>query len=222
MALVDLERFYSLLERLEARSPRVLLKDFRLRELPSQGVYFFREPGELRAPHSQERIVRVGTHAITSASRATLRSRLRAHRGNTQGAGNHRGSVFRRHVGAALIVRDQLNYPTWGRGSSTTAANRKLEEPLERAVSNYLWLTSVVWLAVPDALNGRGARAVIEKNSIALLASQGRADRPSPTWLGNHSPAEPIRRSGLWNVNHVDETCDPSFLDLLEAFIDRP
>jgi hypothetical protein len=56
------------------------------------------------------RVVRVGTHALTAASSATLWSRLRQHRGHLAGrdpgGGNRRASVFRRHVGAALIRRD--------------------------------------------------------------------------------------------------------------------
>jgi hypothetical protein len=55
-------------------------------------------------------VVRVGTHALTAASSATLWDRLRQHRGHLggrdPGSGNHRASVFRRHVGAALIGRD--------------------------------------------------------------------------------------------------------------------
>jgi hypothetical protein len=55
-------------------------------------------------------VVRVGTHALTAASSATLWDRLRQHRGHLggrdPGSGNHRAPVFRRHVGAALIHRD--------------------------------------------------------------------------------------------------------------------
>ena len=55
-------------------------------------------------------MVRVGTHALTATRKATLVGRLRQHRshlaGRDPGGGNHRGSVFRRHVGAALIHRD--------------------------------------------------------------------------------------------------------------------
>jgi hypothetical protein len=73
---------------------------------PRLGVYFFFEDGEVRANGSL-RVVRVGTHALTATSKATLWGRLRQHRGQvggrSPGGGNHRASVFRRHVGAALI-----------------------------------------------------------------------------------------------------------------------
>jgi hypothetical protein len=67
-------------------------------------VYFFFEDGEVRADGGL-RLVRVGTHALTATSKATLWGRLRQNRGQvggrSPGGGNHRGSVFRRHVGAA-------------------------------------------------------------------------------------------------------------------------
>jgi hypothetical protein len=44
----------------------------------------------------------VGTHALTATSQVTLWGRLRQHRGHLAGphpgGGNHRASVFRRHV----------------------------------------------------------------------------------------------------------------------------
>lgn len=106
----DADMFYRILDRLAAR----LGGPWRLRDYaggsgcPPQGVYFFYEDGENRADGSM-RVVRIGTHALTAASNATLWSRLRQHRGHLAGrdpgGGNHRASVFRRHVGAALIRR---------------------------------------------------------------------------------------------------------------------
>ncbi len=85
------------------------LRDCRAGDCPAGGVYFFFEDGEVRGDGSS-RVVRVGTHALTATSKATLWGRLRQHRGHLAGrdpgSGNHRASVFRRHVGAALIQRD--------------------------------------------------------------------------------------------------------------------
>jgi hypothetical protein len=184
-------------------------------------VYFFREPGEFRSSESSMRIVRVGTHAISSQSNASLRSRIRAHRGTNNGGGNHRGSVFRKHVGFALLARDHRDHPTWGHRSSASASVRESEKPLEARVSAYLGAMAVSWIAIPDEIDGRRARTIIERNSIALLASQGAIDRPSSGWLGFRSPAEPIRRSGLWNVNHVDDVWDSEFLDVMESIVNR-
>lgn len=44
-------------------------------------------------------------------------------------------------------------------------------------------------------------------------------DHPSGSWLGRHSASDKIRRSGLWNVDYVDQACDPAFLDVLESFV---
>ena len=109
----DADEFYRILDQLAARlgGPRRLRDCTGSSGCPPQGVYFFYEDGENRADGSR-RVVRVGTHALTATSKATLWGRLRQHRGQlagrNPGGGNHRASVFRRHVGAALIRRDGL------------------------------------------------------------------------------------------------------------------
>jgi cytoplasmic iron level regulating protein YaaA (DUF328/UPF0246 family) len=45
-------------------------------------------------------------------------------------------------------------------------------------------------------------------------------DPPSEKWLGNHSPNPAILGSSLWNVNHVEEGYDPSFLDTFERLVE--
>lgn len=106
-------RFYQALDQLAdiVGGPRLLRECHGSDGWPQHGVYFFFEPGEARADGSG-RVVRVGTHALTATSQATLWGRLRQHRGHLTGrhagGGNHRASVFRRHVGAALIIRDGL------------------------------------------------------------------------------------------------------------------
>jgi len=106
----DVDQFYRALSRPAdwLGGPRRLADCTGTDHWPRRGVYFFFEHGEVRADGSG-RIVRVGTHALTATSRTTLWGRLRQHRGNLAGyrplGGNHRGSVFRRHIGAALIRR---------------------------------------------------------------------------------------------------------------------
>src|SRR5262249_14219860 len=101
----ELDRFYALLDRLRVAQGhgRLLASCSGRLEWPARGVYFFAEPGELRRSASEvPRIVRIGTHAVSAGSKATLWGRLRTHRGGLSGSGNHRGSIFRQHVGAAL------------------------------------------------------------------------------------------------------------------------
>ena len=68
------------------------------------------------------------------------------------------------------------------------------------------------------------AVAYIERNSIALLSNFDKTemDGPSRGWLGHYSGRERVRRSSLWNNNHVDEAYDPEFLNSLRTFVDRP
>lgn len=207
--------FYALLEQLGERAgaPRPL-GDVDGADCPESGVYFFFEPGEYRQDGLTLRVTRVGTHAISGTSQTTLWNRLRTHRGTlgggNPGGGNHRGSVFRLHVGNALIARD--GHPeaagTWGQGSSVSAAEREPEEPLERAVSAHIRAMPVLWVSAPD----RDDRRSLERGSISLPSNHGRSpvDPPSPRWLGHYAASAEVRESGLWNINHVDEPADSS------------
>src|ERR1043166_7895880 len=111
----NLERFYSLIARLgDAPGQGQALRELVPRSsLPKRGVYFFCEPGESWSGKSgDQRVVRVGTHAVSAGSKSTLRGRLKQHLGTRSGGGNHRGSIFRLHVGAALLARDGIESAT--------------------------------------------------------------------------------------------------------------
>ena len=222
----DLSQFYELLSVLEKqRSQGRNLGEYTGRSRwPARGVYFFREPGEYRSSQPNvPRVVRVGTHAVSANSKSTLWNRLRAHRGNRDGGGNHRGSVFRLHIGAALLVRDRATVgelPTWAEGASAPRATRATEVAHECRVSAYIGSMSVLWVDVPDEPGPKSARAFIERNAIALLSNQLKPhDPPSVDWLGLHNPRVDIRRSGLWNLNHVHERYESAFLDILAQAI---
>lgn len=226
--LSDLNSFYRLLAELEGRigGLRRLADCHGRMQWPERGLYFFFEPGEQRSSDpATPRVVRVGTHALMSKSRTTLWKRLRQHRGTTTlRGGNHRGSIFRLLSGEALMNRDPLLAETsWGRGSSTTREIRQREREHESRVSAYLGAMSLSFLPIPDASGPDSARGLIERNSIALLSSfiSPTPDQPSQTWLGHHSGRERVRRSGLWNNNHVDEAHDPDFLNLFEDLVRR-
>lgn len=227
--LADTARFYDLLGRLDASKVQGLpLRSYGgTSGLPPRGVYFFREPGEQRSNDSNfPRVVRIGTHAVSVNSKSTLWQRLRAHLGTRTGGGNHRGSIFRLHVGAAMLARDQVDLPTWGKGSSAPPALREsqgmqaLESAWEQKVSEYIGAMTVLWVNVPDEPSSESIRAVIERNVIALLSNSfAPLDSSSLGWLGRHSPRGEIRRSGLWNLNYVDQGYDPCVLDLFESAV---
>ena len=190
---------------------------------PQRGVYFFMEDGENRSDSGTgPRIVRVGTHVVTARSQTSLWNRLSQHRGQTKsGGGNHRGSVFRRHVGQALIARRGDGPASWGAGGSAPASVRAAEQELERDVSSVIRAMPFLWLDIDDPPGPDSDRALIERNAIALLSNAGKdpLDPPSRTWLGRDSGNDRIARSGLWNVQHVDADYDPRFLHRLEALI---
>ncbi|MFC4247860.1 hypothetical protein ACFOZ7_13010 [Natribaculum luteum] len=227
----DIERLYWLLEELEETvGGKQKLKDCTgYMDWPDRGVYIFFAPDEYRESGDQLRITRIGTHAVSEGSSTSLWNRLRTHRGamrgTYEGGGNHRGSVFRKRVGEAFVERDSLHteYPHWGEGSSAKRERRLSELEMEQRVSDYLRDLPFLWLNVDDEPSADSQRAYIEQNTIALLSNYQRdaVDARSDDWLGKHSRSEKIRKSGLWNVNHVDEDYDPAFLDDVSAAIEN-
>jgi hypothetical protein len=215
---VDRQRLHDLLERLAtAQGGTRQLRDCHGRlDWPSHGVYFFYEAGETERD-GRPRIVRVGTHALSTTSRTTLWHRLRQHRGWTKGrspgGGNHRGSIFRLHVGAALIRRghrQQELLESWL--ARKPAQVHPAEGEIEREVTAVISRMPFTWLAVPTAADVSSGRGDVERNAIALLAGAA----PSPAWLGHYAPSSAVRESGLWNVNHVNDDYDTRFLLRLE------
>lgn len=190
---------------------------------PSHGVYFFYEPDEYRASGSKQfRVVRVGTHGVSAGSSRTLWNRLSNHKGTGSGGGNHRGSVFRRHVGAALMRQNPTAFSvkTWNMNVKSPPKSGTIERDAELAVSEFLGRMTVLWLAVPGPASTDCDRAYIERNAIALLTRNGGA-QSGPTWLGRHSSSSTIRESGLWNVNHVGGPIDSDFPSRFERYVDQ-
>jgi hypothetical protein len=234
--LRDLVRFYDLLDRLSQQigGPRLLAQSTGRHGWPQRGVYFFFEPDEMRRESGTgPRVVRVGTHAVTAVSRTTLWNRLSQHRGNVGSkGGNHRGSVFRKLVGAALQAKAATPaVQSWGHKQDARQAVLSLglsletlqaeEHPVEVAVSQYIGRMPFLWVAVPDMSGAGSDRSTIECGAISLLSNWDRPplDPPSETWLGLLSDRDRVSGSGLWNVQHVGEDHDPAFLQLLEERI---
>lgn len=225
-----LDRFYSLLADLErAVGGKKKLKNCHGRmDWPDRGVYFFFHPDERRDSTDQLRLTRIGTHAVSQGAGTSLWNRLRTHRGakrgSYEGGGNHRGSVFRKRVGEALIERDGLQeeYPDWGDGSTAGRDLRLVELEMERRVSEYVRDLPFLWVSVDDEPGSESDRSFIERNAIALVSNAGgeSIDPRNDDWLGHHSPVSDIRESGLWNINHVQEECRPEFLDTLAEYVE--
>jgi hypothetical protein len=227
----DLDRFYELLDDLSERvdGPRKLKRCTGYMDWPNRGVYFFLEPGDTRESTDQLRVTRVGTHAVSTGSNTTLWDRLKQHYGTGDGSsdhphgGGHRGSVYRKRVGEAIIEKHGLHadYPSWDDRWAAIdrerSAVRDEEYILERRVSASIREQPFLWVHLDDEPGPDSDRAVLEQNAIALLSNCEREslDPRRGDWLGRHSRSHKIQESGLWNVDHVDEEYDSSFLALL-------
>jgi hypothetical protein len=201
---------------------------------PDRGVYFFLEPGETRDSADQLRVTRIGTHAVSAGSSTSLWDRLKQHYGTGSGSSNHphggahRGSVYRKRVGEAIVEKHDLDddYPDWDKRWSSIDRERSEvrdeEYILERRVSSYIRDQPFLWVNLDDEPSADSDRAYLEQNVIALLSNfdEQPVDPREEGWLGRHSKSREIRESGLWNVNHVDESYDSVSLDLLEETVD--
>ena len=226
----NIDEFYALMGSLEKAcgGKRLLANCTGKTGWPQRGVYFFFEPAEFREDGYTPRVVRIGTHGLRP-SKSTLWGRLSQHKGNVGGSlpngGNHRGSVFRHHVGTALLSTG--DWPgevrtSWPVGQNAPRDVRRSEYPLEREVSARIRSMPLLWLDVGDDPSPTSERGVIERGAIGLLSNLGKIpiDEPSMAWLGRSAERERIRNSGLWNVNHVEEVPDHGWLEVLRSRID--
>ena len=166
--------------------------------IPKNGLYLLFQKGE--RGHGGERIVRVGTHTGVNQ----LRSRLKQHFITP----NKDRSIFRKNIGRALLARDDDPYaPVW-EIDCTSLASRALhgskvdparQAAIEKEVSRYIQDNfSFVTLRA----DGKEDRLRLESriiSTVSLCEDCG----PSKGWLGNFSPKEKIRESGLWLVNEL-------------------
>lgn len=221
----DLDRLYATLDE-DWRSP-VRLEDVSRRTIPAgAGIYFFFERGEIR-PDGRLRVVRVGESG-------NLRSRLLdqhltgTHRDNRYDSRHVLlSSIFRHHIGLALIRRDSLSLPgstsegavkTWVALKTSETSNRierDFERDVEERVTRPIGAMLVTWWLVTAH---RSRRKQLEEDLIGLLSNyRGGADDASSDWLGSRHRDERIRESGLWNIKHVEGDYDPVVLDRIRG-----
>ncbi len=216
----EIEIFYEMLDELLRRinGPRRVSELRRDSSFPTRGVYFYYEDGQMRpGSPTLRRVVRIGTHGLKKNSKSTLYERLCRHRGTKAGGGNHRGSIFRHHVGIALINKFNIDCPTWIK-KKPTPEERLAERPLEEKVSQYIGNMQVAWLSIPDKPSRLSLRGYIERNAIGLLSGKEPATR---TWMGNQTRNPEIQRSYLWNVKLIDHELEPDFLEVFRNQLRR-
>ncbi len=184
---------------------------FDTHQIPDNGIYILFEDGE--SAHGADRIVRVGTH--TGANQ--LPSRLKQHFVQE----NKDRSIFRKNIGRALLEKandpfgeqwewDLTSREARERFGPVLDTNRK--RSVERAVSEHIQRHfSFVVFRVDD----KDRRLSLERKLISTVSLCPEC-KPSPDWLGLHSPIRKIREHGLWLVNGLyGETLTPKDFDIL-------
>lgn len=162
-------------------------------DLPTQGIYFFYEEGEICLHTGNPRIVRVGTHGKDR----TLKQRLK----NDHYNGNRYGSIFRNYLGGALLKQSGASediIKEWRKGRKSK--KWKEFEDVERKVTEILKTKFFFRVIRVDSLE---ERKMFEEKIIATLSSCPMC-KASENWLGKFCWNEKVRKSGLWNSNFVD------------------
>lgn len=178
-------------------------------EIPfTNGIYVVFEKGEQY--YGMDRIVRVGTH--TSSNR--LKNRLTDHFVKE----NHDGSIFRKNIGKAILNADRDPYlPIWTLDTSKPENRKYLDSKknahTEKRVSKYLRenFTFAVF-----RVETKEERLRLEEAIITALNREPTFG-PGSHWLGNHSPENEIRESGLWLKQGLDGKVlsEREYVDLL-------
>jgi hypothetical protein len=166
-----------------------------LQKLPKNGIYIKFQVGELC--YNLDRIVRVGT----DRGENQLQSRLLQHFLNE----NQRRSIFRKNIGRCFLNQSNDEYlKSWDLNFTSKAdkvLNSKLvdlayELKVEKKISSYIQenFTFCVF-----ELNTKAERLFWETKIIATLGKDSFI-KSSSKWLGNYSPKERIKESGLWQI----------------------
>jgi len=171
---------------------------FDKQEIPENGIYILFERNEFA--HSTNRIVRIGTHT----GQNQLRSRLFQHFLKE----NKDRSIFRKNIGRALLNKDKNDFlEKWELDLTTRNAKnlhsdsvdfekqKEIEKKVTKQIQNNF---SFVVFQIDE----KDKRLEFEAKIISTV-SLCEECKPSENWLGNFSPKEKIRKSGLWLVNEL-------------------
>jgi hypothetical protein len=163
--------------------------------VPENGIYIMFENGE--TAHNGDRIVRIGTHT----GNKQLPSRIYQHFENE----NKNRSIFRKNIGRCFLNKNADPYLfIWNKDTTSRSdkerysklVNVEYEKNIEKEISIYIQTNlsfSIIEIPTKDE------RLCLEKQLIGTISFCEEC-KPSENWLGNYSPEERIRRSGLWQV----------------------
>lgn len=166
--------------------------------LPENGVYILFEKGEYG--HYGDRIVRIGTHTGDKA----LKERLLNH--FVKGFKDR--NIFRKNIGRAILNRDNNSYLDKWNLNLRSKENREkylhlidieFEKKLEGIISEYIQ-NNISFVLVEEI--DKGKRLFWERKLISEISNCCECNA-SKNWLGNYSPKNKIKKSGLWQVNEL-------------------
>lgn len=184
------------------------------REIPQNGIYILFENGEYG--HGVDRIVRIGTHT----GEDQLRSRLMQHFVME----NKDRSIFRKNIGRALLNKEHNPYlDVWEYDMTTNEdkerygylINRDIQNNIEKQVTRTIQNN---FSFVVFGVSNKNERLFLESKIISTVSLCNEC-RPSGKWLGNFSPKDKIKGSGLWLVNELYK--EPFTAKELNDFINK-
>lgn len=169
------------------------------RDIPQNGIYVVFESGEKF--YEFDRIVRIGTHTGTNQ----LYSRLNQHFIKE----NKNRSIFRKNIGRCFLNKEGSEYLKYWELDTTSREEKArnlhyvdhaLELQIEKRITKYIQeQLSFIAFEVHD----KEERLYWEAKIASTLAKSNEI-KPSLKWLGNYSPKDKIRMTGLWQVNELD------------------
>lgn len=182
-------------------------------DIPKNGIYILFEKGEFA--HGGKRIVRVGTHT----GKDQLRSRIKQHFLSE----NKDRSIFRKNIGRAILNTKNDSFIEQWEWDLTTRENKEKysdlldkekQEIIENQVTEYMQSN---FSFIVFEVNEKDDRMLFESRIISTVSNCKKCGG-NDSWLGNHSPKEKIRKSGLWQVNEIwkQSISDEEFLKLTE------
>jgi len=184
-------------------------------DLPSNGIYFFYEKGELWGHGGYgQRIVRIGTH-----KQGNFRNRIKEHflldkrlmDFDSMSMAPKDRSIFRKNIGRALIFGENPDYLRVWNIDFLTKKNRvkyahlrnidfekKIEEMITAVLRNSFSFRFIIIESEKQRIGSKG----LEGKLIGTVAHCS-VCKPSKNWLGASSPERKIRENGLWQVQHL-------------------
>ncbi len=151
--------------------------------IPLNGIYLFYEKGE--KINGKPRIVRVGINTEDGNFKKRIHSHYK---------GSHKNSVFRKHVGYAILGQEGVNDKIRNEWYNEKGKFKDMEHNVDRYFNGSFTYKTI-------EIAQKNLRSQIEQQWIQLLSFHPK-NKPSKTWLGKYGK-EPISSSGLWNINHV-------------------